>query len=204
MLDFTSSYYGVALCGMRVIAGTYRGRRLYGPQTQTLRPTSDRVREALFSILGNRLPHSRFLDLYAGTGAVGIEALSRGADHVTAVESNRDAVNLLQRNKRLCDIGTELAIQAHTVEQFLQRSDHWHGPYDIVFADPPYAETARLFSVLSGPVTETLCAVDTWLIVEHGEKSAAPAALGSTTLRRQYRYGDTTLSRYSRPTHHEI
>lgn len=188
---------------MRVIAGTYRGRRLYGPQTQTLRPTSDRVREALFSILGNRLPHSRFLDLYAGTGAVGIEALSRGADHVTAVEWNRDAVNLLQRNKRLCEIGAELTIQAHTVEQFLQRPDQWHGPYDIVFADPPYAETAKLFSVLSGSMIETLCAVDTWLIVEHGEKSAAPAAIGPTTLRRQYRYGDTTLSRYSRPNHHE-
>lgn len=196
MLEFSSSY-GVVLCGMRVIAGTYRGRRLYGPQTQTLRPTSDRVREALFSILGNRLPHSRFLDLYAGTGAVGIEALSRGADHVTAVESDRDAVNLLQRNKQLCQIGSELTIQAHAVEQFLRRPDHWNGPYDVVFADPPYAETAGLSSLLSQSRTEALFAEDAWLVVEHGGKTTAPAALGPTSLRRQYRYGDTTLSLYS-------
>ena len=196
MLEFSSSY-GMVLCGMRVIAGTYRGRRLYGPQTQTLRPTSDRVREALFSILGNRLPHSRFLDLYAGTGAVGIEALSRGADHVTAVESDRDAVNLLQRNKQLCQIGSELTIQAHAVEQFLRRPDHWNGPYDVVFADPPYAETTGLSSLLSESRTETLFAEDTWLVVEHGGKTTVPASLGPTNLRRQYRYGDTTLSLYS-------
>jgi 16S rRNA (guanine966-N2)-methyltransferase len=201
MLEFTPSD-DLVLCGMRVIAGSYRGRRLYGPQTQTLRPTSDRVREALFSILGNRLPHSRFLDLYAGTGAVGIEALSRGADHVTAVESDRDAVNLLQRNKHLCRIGPELTVQPHPVEQFVRRPDHWNGPYDIVFADPPYAETARLSALLSESMTGTLFAVDAWLIVEHGEKTAAPTTLGPTTLRRHYRYGDTTLSLYSHPDPH--
>ncbi|CUS36359.1 putative Ribosomal RNA small subunit methyltransferase D [Candidatus Nitrospira nitrosa] len=196
MLEFSTSY-GVVLCGMRVIAGTYRGRRLYGPQTQTLRPTSDRVREALFSILGNRLPHSRFLDLYAGTGAVGIEALSRGADHVTAVESDKDAVKLLQRNKQLCQIGSELTIQPHAVEQFLRRPDQWNGPYDVVFADPPYAETTGLSSLLSQSLTGALFAEDAWLVVEHGGKTTVPAALGPTSLRRQYRYGDTMLSLYS-------
>ncbi|MDH5193076.1 MAG: 16S rRNA (guanine(966)-N(2))-methyltransferase RsmD [Nitrospira sp.] len=192
----------MVLCGMRVIAGTYRGRRLYGPRTQTLRPTADRVREALFSILGNRLPHSRFLDLYAGTGAVGIEALSRGADHVTAVESDRDAVNLLQRNQRLCQIGSELTVRPYTVEQFVQRPDHWNGPYDVIFADPPYAETARLSSFLTESMAQSLFATDAWLIVEHGGKTAAPTALGPTTLRRQYCYGDTTLSLYCCPDLH--
>lgn len=188
---------------MRVIAGNYRGRRLYGPRTERLRPTSDRVREALFSILGNRLPHSRFLDLYAGTGAVGIEALSRGADHVTAVESNRDAVTLLQRNKQLCQIGQELTIHPHAVEQFIRRPDDWDGPYDVVFADPPYAETATFSSLLSESMSAALFAEDAWLIVEHGEKTATPMALGPTTLRRHYHYGDTTLSVYSRPNHDE-
>ena len=190
------------LCGMRVIAGTYRGRRLYGPRTQMLRPTSDRVREALFSILSNRLPHSRFLDLYAGTGAVGIEALSRGAGHVTAVESDRDAVNLLQRNRDLCQIGSALTVRPYSVEQFVQRPDHWNGPYDLVFADPPYAETARLFSLWNESMTGLLFSVDAWLIVEHGEKTETPRALGPTALRRQYRYGDTTLSLYSCPDRH--
>ena len=193
----------MVLCGMRVIAGTYRGRRLYGPETQTLRPTSDRVREALFSILCNRLPHCRFLDLYAGTGAVGIEALSRGAEHVTAVEADRNAVNLLNRNKHLCQIGSELTIRPHTVEQFVRHPDHWDGPYDVVFADPPYAETARFSSLLSESMLRSLITADAWLILEHAEKTVAPTSLGPTTLCRQYRYGDTTLSLYSCPPLHE-
>ena len=203
MLEFIRSINNVVLCGMRVIAGTYRGRRLYGPRTQVLRPTSDRVREALFSILGNRLPHSRFLDLYAGTGAVGIEALSRGADRVTAVESDRDAVSLLQRNRLLCQIGSELTVQPHTVEQFVRRPAHWNGPYDVVFADPPYAETGKLSSLLNASMTGSLFAPDAWLIVEHGERTMVPATLGPTTLRRQYHYGDTTLSLYSYPDLHK-
>lgn len=87
---------------MRVIAGSHRGRRLCGPQGATLRPTSDKVREALFSILGSRVPGSRFLDLYAGSGAVGIEALSRGAVLATFVESSPEAVRLLRKNLTAC------------------------------------------------------------------------------------------------------
>ena len=183
---------------MRVIAGTHRGRRLHGPRAHALRPTSDRVREALFSILGHRLIHSRFLDLYAGTGAVGIEAISRGADHVTSVESDRDAVKLLQENLQLCRIEHELAVWPQTVERFLKHPEQWNGPYGIVFADPPYAETSRLSALFGDPVTDTLFTTDAWLIVEHATKSAVPSILGSTSLQRQYRHGDTTLSCYSR------
>ena len=186
------------LSTMRVIAGTHRGRRLYGPRADILRPTSDRVREALFSILGHRLTHSRFLDLYAGTGAVGIEAISRGADHVTSVESDREAVKLLQGNLQLCRIEHELAVWPQTVERFLKHPEQWNGPYGIVFADPPYAETSRLSVLFGQPVTDALFAADAWLIVEHATRSTVPSILGSTSLQRQYHYGDTTLSRYSR------
>ncbi len=187
------------LFGMRVIAGTHRGRRLYGPRKLALRPTSDRVREALFSILGNRLMNGRFLDLYAGTGAVGIEAVSRGAEHVTSVESNRDALKLLQQNLELCHIGDELAVLSQTVQQFLNHPDQWNGPYDIVFADPPYAEASELPSLLAEPCTDDLFAQDSWLVIEHAAKTALPLSMGCSQFLRRYRYGDTALSLYSRP-----
>ena len=187
------------LSGMRVIAGTYRGRQLYGPRKLALRPTSDRVREALFSILGNRLPNSRFLDLYAGTGAVGIEAVSRGAEHVTSVESNRDAVKLLHQNRQLCQIGKEMSVLSQTVQQFLNRPDQWHGPYTIVFADPPYAEASELPALLAEPTTDDLFAGDAWLVIEHASKTGLPMSLGCTQFLRRYRYGDTALSLYYRP-----
>jgi 16S rRNA (guanine966-N2)-methyltransferase len=185
------------LSGMRVIAGIHRGRRLYGPREQSLRPTSDRVREALFSILGSRLTNSRFLDLYAGTGAVGIEAVSRGAEHVTSVESNREALGLLQRNVKLCHIDHELTVRAQRVEQFLSCPDQWSGPYEIVFADPPYADTPELPTLLTGPKAECLFAVDAWLVIEHATRATLPTSIGSTTFRRRYRYGDTSLSVFS-------
>ncbi len=184
---------------MRVIAGIHRGRRLYGPRKLALRPTSDRVREALFSILGNRLSNSRFLDLYAGTGAVGIEAVSRGARHVTSVESNRDALKLLQQNLELCHIGDEIVVQGETIRQFLNRPDQWNGPYDIVFADPPYTETPELLSLLTDARTDDLFALDSWFIIEHAVKTTLPMLLGCTQFLRGYRYGDTALSLYFRP-----
>ena len=187
------------LSGMRVIAGTYRGRRLFGPRKLALRPTSDRVREALFSIIGNRLSNSRFLDLYAGTGAVGIEAVSRGAEHVTFVESNRDAIRLLQQNLELCRIADGPAVLTQTIQQFLNHPDQWRGPYDIIFADPPYAETSELSSLLAEPRTDDLFGLDSWLVVEHAAKTTLPLSLGCTQFLRRYRYGDTALSLYFRP-----
>lgn len=185
------------LAGMRVIAGTHRGRRLYTPRTYHLRPTSDRVRGALFSILGTRLAKSRMLDLYAGTGAVGIEALSRGAAHVTSVESDREALELLRRNMRICQINEELSIRAQTVQQFLRNPDQWNGPYDVVFADPPYSDTEDCASLLSEPQSEDLLSADSWLIIEHATRTTLPIAVGRTQFLRRYRYGDTTLSVYS-------
>ena len=188
------------LSRMRVIAGTLRGHRLYGPRKLALRPTSDRVREALFSILGNRLTNSRLLDLYAGTGAVGIEAVSRGAEHVTSVESNWNALKLLWQNLELCQIGGDkVAVLGGTVQQFLNRPDEWNGPYDIVFADPPYDKALELPSLFAEPRTDELFALDAWLVIEHAAKIALPMWLGCTTFLRRYRYGDTALSLYSHP-----
>ncbi len=187
------------LADMRVIAGTHRGRRLNAPRTDDLRPTSDRVREALFSILGNRLTNSRFLDLYAGTGAVGIEAVSRGAAHVTSVESDKAALKLLQQNVRICQIGDELSMRAQAVEEFLRNPTRWNGPYDIVFADPPYSNAQEFSSLLSEPRTDQLFSADSWLMIEHATRTTLSMSLGSRQFLRRYRYGDTTLSLYTGP-----
>lgn len=184
---------------MRVIAGTHRGRRLRGPQGTALRPTSDRVREALFSILGNRLPDSRFLDLYAGTGAVGIEAVSRGARHVTCVESNAEALRLLQQNVSDCGMTAQMTTRAQTVTQFLKRPERWDGPYDLVFADPPYAAAYELEPLFKEMDAVRLFASDSWLIIEHAKKTLLPAQLGRCPFLRRYEYGDTVLSIFSGP-----
>lgn len=182
---------------MRVIAGTHRGRRLRRPQGMELRPTSDRVREALFSILGNRLSDSNFLDLYAGTGAIAIEAVSRGASHVTCVESGTDALQLLRQNMLECGMAHGMTIRAQSVKEFLSKPDQWGGPYDIVFADPPYAMTGELQPLFDQAPIARMFADDAWLIIEHAEKVLLPDTLGAGVRIRCYRYGDTMLSLYA-------
>ncbi len=182
---------------MRIIAGTHRGRRLRGPEGEGLRPTSDRVREALFSLLGNRLLHSRFLDLYAGTGAVAVEAVSRGAAHATCVESNAWAARLIRENIVDCRMDRHITIRFDTVRRFLSRPDRWEGPYDLVFADPPYIFVKELTLLLENPLADRLFASDSRLILEHAEKTMLPPHLGPTTFLRRYRYGDTALSLYA-------
>lgn len=183
---------------MRVIAGTHRGRLLRGPKSPGVRPTSDRVKEALFSIIGQRVINTRFLDLYAGTGAVSIEALSRGATYVASVESDANALRLLRRNVQDCAMSHLIRVHDQTVARFLAHPARWEGPYQIVFADPPYERSADLVALLSDPVTDQLFADDAWLLVEHAAKTTLPAPLGPGCLLRRYHYGDTALSLYSR------
>ncbi len=178
---------------MRVIAGEQKGRQLIGPPRRGLRPTPNRVREALFSILGPRLEGARVADLYAGTGAVGIEALSRGAGHVAFVESDPQALRLVRANLAQCGLADLAVVYPMPVANFLQREAPSCGPYDIIFADPPYrddAGTELLPSLTSG---EALAPMSLF-ILEHGSKAAVPTQVGGLCRRRQYRYGDTTLS----------
>lgn len=178
---------------MRVIAGTQKGRRLHGPKGPGLRPTADRVKEALFSILGSRIVDARFLDLYAGTGAIGIEALSRGAQHVTFVETDPTAVRVLRANITQCKLDASAEIQTCPAGAFLKRPTKAAIQYDIVFADPPYQQDhlAELWATLAGTAT---IAPDALIVLEHSSKSAVPQADARLSLLRQYRYGDTTLS----------
>jgi 16S rRNA (guanine966-N2)-methyltransferase len=122
---------------VRVIAGQFKGRRLKAPSWDGLRPTSDKLRETLFNILAPRVAGARVLDGYAGTGAVGLEALSRGAAHVTFVERDRRAAALIEANLALCGVKQRYTIECGDVASVLRRTPR-DGKFDLVLLDPPY------------------------------------------------------------------
>jgi 16S rRNA (guanine966-N2)-methyltransferase len=161
-----------------------------------LRPTSDKVREALFSILGSRIPGCRFLDLYAGTGAVGIEALSRGASIVTFVESDPKAVQLMRKNLTTCGLLDQADVCLRSTESFLRDRRSWTGPYDVVFADPPYADQKAVSLVLESWALG-VPAADALMVIEQDTRVQPPAAADRAQLVRRYEYGDTSLVVYT-------
>jgi len=185
---------------MRVIAGTFRGRRLKAPDWQGLRPTSDRLRETLFNILAPRIEGARVLDGYAGTGAVGIEALSRGAAHVTFVEQDRRASALIAANLQALGVTNRYAIiRAGFVGATRQLSEG----FQVIFLDPPYG-AAQLDEALAAAAH--LVTGDTVLIVEHAARDAAPEATAGLVRTRELRQGDSALAFYecsTPPTNNE-
>jgi 16S rRNA (guanine(966)-N(2))-methyltransferase RsmD len=178
---------------MRVIAGSQKGRRLMRPRGDDLRPTSDRVKEALFSILGAHTTGARFLDLFAGTGAIGIEALSRGARSVTSIEPNPASLRVLRANVDRCGMADVVEIHACTVEAFLRRRHPRDQAYDIVFADPPYHDNSAM-KLLPSLDQAGIMTLDSTVVLEHFTKVPVPPEVGRLVRLRQYRYGDTTLS----------
>lgn len=181
----------------RVVAGTLGGRRLTVPVGRGTRPTAERVREGLFSTLESLcgpLAGLAFLDLYAGSGAVGIEAVSRGAGHVMCVERDARALDVLKANLRALDVGA-VEVSSASVERLLR--DKPSEPFDVVYVDPPYAD----------PVDEVLALLDKngWLapaavvVVERATRASPPEWPPGLVLDRSRRYGDTTLWYGRRP-----
>lgn len=184
---------------MRVIAGKRKGRRLKGLGGLTLRPTADRVKEALFSILGGEVEGARVLDLYAGSGALGIEALSRGAAHVTFVEADPLSIRLIRENLQVCGLMDGVEVHVRRVETFLSRVSDTVPPFRIVLADPPYHatdEVVRLAALFPSRLLEP-CAI---VALEHGRDVTAPPAFGPVFRSRTYRYGDTVVTLYRQET----
>jgi len=177
---------------LRLTGGEARGRRLKVPRGRLIRPTADRVREALFDILGARVKGARFLDVYAGTGAVGCEALSRGASRVVFLEGDGRALELIAENLKVGPWIDGVEIAAGDARRSLQELDRRGTRFDIIFLDPPYDDPA-LPDVLV--VAARLLPPGGVLIVEHRSARAidAPADGGLHAL-RSYRYGDTTLT----------
>jgi 16S rRNA (guanine966-N2)-methyltransferase len=181
---------------MRIIAGKYRGRRLKSPPSAQTRPTSDRLRETLFNVLAPRIEGARFLDLCAGTGAVGIEALSRGAEHVTFVDQSRKMCSLIEANTSALGIGeNEFEIVNADASEYLRRHvKKERGSFDLIFFDPPYAtdyEAAINFIAERG---RQLLSDEGIAIVEHHKKKALADAFGSLKRYRTLKQGDSVLS----------
>ena len=137
----------------------------------------------------------RFLDLYAGTGAVGIEALSRGAAAVTFVESDPKAVQLLRKNLQACQLLDRAHVCVERTATFLERKDWWQGPYDVLFADPPYAALGEL-EILTHAWKPGLLSEEATMMIEHESRTPLPASLDHAALVRRYVYGDTALYLY--------
>ena len=185
---------------MRVVAGKYRSRTLQSPRGRALRPTSDRLRETLFSILGPAVEGSLFVDLYAGTGAVGIEALSRGAREVVFIEKHPAAARLIQRNLRSLGIESGAEILAVDALRGLEQlaAPRFGKPVhaDYIFVDPPYAasdEYERTLAFLDG---SRLLAPGGRVIVEHAKQLALPERLETLERARLVEQGDAALSFY--------
>jgi 16S rRNA (guanine966-N2)-methyltransferase len=175
---------------MRVVAGRYRGRQLAAPRGQSTRPTSDRVREALFSILADHVIDARVLDLFAGSGALAIEALSRGASEATLVDSAPGAIAAVRRN--LEALGIEAQVHRQDALAFLRAASTASRQYDRVFLDPPYRHASRLGSQLSEALKPVL-APDSRVVTESDRR--APLELDLPLLDTRG-YGDTMLQIY--------
>jgi 16S rRNA (guanine(966)-N(2))-methyltransferase RsmD len=180
---------------VRVIGGRLKGRRLDGPRWAGLRPTSDSLRETLFNILGQHVAGARVLDGCAGTGAIGIEALSRGASHVTFVDNDRRATALIGRNLARCGVTDGYTIVTARLDGGADGgTGPMSGPFDVVLLDPPYGEdkaSAALLDILG----ERL-APGGVLVLEHAARVRPPDRAGRLTLARQVKAGDSALAFY--------
>jgi 16S rRNA (guanine(966)-N(2))-methyltransferase RsmD len=174
---------------MRIIAGAHKGRTLKAPTWEGLRPTSDRVRETLFNVLAPRISGARVLDVFAGTGAVALESLSRGARAAVCVESNRRAVRLIVENRARVAEQSRCHVISVPAERALVEPIEG-GPFEIVFLDPPY-DYDNLAAVLPAALTQR--ASGGVMIVEHASRRSLPLPSG-VEVSRTLRSGDTTLS----------
>jgi len=198
---------------MRVIAGRFRSRLLVAPRGPGTRPTSDRLRETLFNILaagslGPQIEAARFVDLYAGTGAVGIEAASRGAAHVWLAEKAEPALKAIRANLKALGLEAEVEVDARGAAALLERlakasdrlsSQGRSGTVDIVFLDPPWeadTEYTRTLEFLGSERGRAVLATDALVIAEHSAKKSLAERYGALMRTRELKQGDAALSFY--------
>jgi len=182
---------------MRIIAGEFKGRTLKGPTGSGVRPTSDGLRETLFNILRDRVAHARVIDAYAGTGSVGLEALSRGAAHATFIERDPGTIRVLTENVRTCRAEGITTIVRDDVLKAAGRNALKESG-DLVFADPPY-DVSSLDDVLAA--LAALVTREGLVILEYSKRRDTPPSVGGLTRGRVHVAGDSALAFYtSAPT----
>jgi 16S rRNA (guanine966-N2)-methyltransferase len=178
---------------MRVISGVAKRRRLKTPSSIRIRPTADRVKEALFGIIGDRIPDHRVLDLFAGTGNLGIEALSRGARWAHFVDRAREAADIIQENLLRTGLAGRAGVWRTGVFAAISRLGREERCFEVVFLDPPYGyrHTER---VLRGLQQARILAGESLVVVEHDKRDILPRQIGSLQIGDERRFGDTVVT----------
>ncbi|MCG9129322.1 16S rRNA (guanine(966)-N(2))-methyltransferase RsmD [Candidatus Poribacteria bacterium] len=181
---------------MRIIAGKYKGRRLASPKGVSVRPTSDRVKESVFSIIQKDIINANFLDLCAGTGNIGIEAISRGAKQVTFLECNPVSLKLIRQNLDNCGIEiseSQVQVIAYDIYKGIKTLHKQLETFELIYFDPPY--DADMYIKCLTQLSETrLLNVTGRILVEHHKKTLLPPEIGSLAIEKQRQYGDTCVS----------
>ena len=176
---------------MRVISGTYRGCVLKGPKHEGLRPTADRVKEALFNIIGAKIHDSDFLDLFAGTGSIGIEALSRGARSAIFADNNHLSIKLLHENLKIIKSGESIRVLQSDAAKALNILAGEQLFFDLIFLDPPFE--SELFSIIPSMIVQLkLLKKDGYLIIEHPSRLAV--TVPELEVIKDRKYGDISLT----------
>jgi len=179
---------------MRVIAGALKGRRL-APVKGLIRPTGAKVREAIFNILGETAADAKVLDLFAGTGALGIEALSRGAQEAVFVEDHPESLKVLRRNLETLGLLDRTRVMPIAVNAALKKLAAQAAVFNLAFLDPPYGFD-KAAAALEALAAAGIMAPEAWVVAEHSRRDTLPEAAGSLQRRELRRYGDTQVAFY--------
>jgi 16S rRNA (guanine966-N2)-methyltransferase len=182
---------------MRIVAGIFGGRRLHAPKGMEIRPTSDLVREAIFNIIGQAVTDANVLDLFAGTGALGLEALSRGASQAVFVDQSLTAVQLIRANIERCNVQDRVRIIHGSVNQAIRRLTAQGGYFDLIFMDPPYGKGSVQKAFVN---VAAVARSGTLVVAEHDSKELLPSSCREWIRTQERKYGDTSVSIYLRET----
>lgn len=180
---------------MRVISGTAKGRRLFAPKSMAIRPTSDRVKESIFNIVGNVVDHANVLDIFAGTGALGIEALSRGAKEAYFIDSSNEAINLINKNLQATGLKDSATVIRSEAEKALKRLAKEEVDFGLIFLDPPYRISVSFLNAILFMLASQLLSPDGLLVFEHDAKAQVIEVEG-LKIESTRTYGDTAVTFY--------
>ena len=180
---------------LRVISGKARGLKLDTPKNQDVRPTTDRVKESLFNMINSYIMDSNILDLFAGTGSLGIECLSRGAKNCVFVDKSKDSINIVRSNVKKARVENESTILNVDFKDAVKRLSTQNQKFDVIFMDPPYYE--NMFIECLKSIDEfNLLDEDGIIVVEHDTKDLFEESIGRLNKSREKKYGNTTLTFY--------
>ena len=179
--------------GLRIIGGDLKGKKLSSVRGTTIRPTADRLRESIFNILSLRVQEAVVLDLFAGTGALGIEALSRGAESTVFVDNNREALSVLERNIKSCAFDNRTKIIKWNIKKNLNCLKSIRPLFDLVFLDPPYNQNMLKPALFNLDRSRSM-KIGTCIVVEHSPMESIPKDLSTFETIDQRRYGKTLVS----------